>query len=84
MKVSFVNLRGISNMSLKNQFRLQCKRYWQGKIIHLGTWRYYMVIDKRGINSFQDLADALAYPKSWYLIKKMRKLFKLTNKEKRQ
>ena len=74
MKVSFVNLRGISNMSLKNQFRLQCKRYWQGKIIHLGTWRYYMVIDKRGINSFQDLADALAYPKSWYLIKKMRKI----------
>ena len=33
-----------------------------------------MVIDKRGINSFQDLADALAYPKLWYIIKKMRKI----------
>ena len=84
MKISFVNLKGISNMSIRNQLRPQLKRYWFGQMIHIGIWRYYMVIDKRDINSFQDYADALAYPKSWYLIKKMRKLFKLTNKEKRQ
>lgn len=49
------------------------ERYWGGQIIHIGTRAIYLILDFRNINSIEDFADALKYPKVWNILKRFRK-----------
>lgn len=49
------------------------KRYWYGQLIYIGTRSLYMILDFRGMNSMQDFADALSYPKIWNILKRFKR-----------
>jgi hypothetical protein len=64
-------------MSIWYLLKPSFKKYWMGQLWYIGTNGFSLIIDFRGINTFEDFADALKYPKTWNILKKLKKHFKL-------
>jgi len=74
MKVRIVSIyKYCKNLGIWYLLKPKIKKYWMGQMTHIGTRGWYIVIDRRGINSMQDFADALSYPKIWHILKKLKR-----------